>query len=286
MAISTLQRHRWGSWCLANHGLTTAIAYDEEDDGFAFTRTRSKKAKAEPVLPSAAEEDRRGEQPEPVPARKSRKKPAVQPSAEPAQSEGRAGKRRNTRHSGEHENANSPMLQVKKRRKDRASSEMKADDGAERRQNARSRVNQDSQQDHTHPVEYTFDVTKIALPFADTPIIRRNKEMRKTNGSRRSSLANRGRRASSLIDTGKSNGIGLLWVELVLRAMTDYKTALPHDEVESSEFYKHIESEGLSEPRRMKQLLTWCGTRAMGERPSFTSEDSNARLAGRTTDYV
>ena len=62
--------------------------------------------------------------------------------------------------------------------------------------------------------------------------------------------------------------------------MTDYEIALPHDEVESSEFYKHIESDGLSEPRRMKQLLTWCGTRAMAERPSFISEDSNARLAG------
>lgn len=58
------------------------------------------------------------------------------------------------------------------------------------------------------PVERTFDATKIALPFADTPIIRRNKEMRKgvENGHRRSSLGNRGRRASSLIDGGKSNG--------------------------------------------------------------------------------
>lgn len=55
---------------------------------------------------------------------------------------------------------------------------------------------------------------------------------------------------------------------------------MPHDEVESSEFYKHIESAGLSEPRRMKQLLTWCGTRALGEKPSFSSENSNARSAG------
>ena len=56
---------------------------------------------------------------------------------------------------------------------------------------------------------------------------------------------------------------------------------MPHDEVETSEFYKHIESEGLSEPRRMKQLLTWCATRALGEKPSYALEDSNARLAGR-----
>ena len=59
---------------------------------------------------------------------------------------------------------------------------------------------------------------------------------------------------------------------------------MPHDEVETSEFYKHIESEGLSEPRRMKQLLTWCATRALGEKSTDnSSEDGNARLAGRLT---
>lgn len=55
---------------------------------------------------------------------------------------------------------------------------------------------------------------------------------------------------------------------------------MPHDEVKSSEFYKHIEANGLSEPRRMRQLLTWCGTRALGDKPSFSSADSHARLAG------
>lgn len=52
--------------------------------------------------------------------------------------------------------------------------------------------------------------TKIALPFADTPVIKRNKAMREGNhkkGERRSSLGMRGRRASSLIETGNSNGM-------------------------------------------------------------------------------
>jgi kinetochore protein Mis13/DSN1 len=51
--------------------------------------------------------------------------------------------------------------------------------------------------------------TRIALPFADTPVIRRNKAMREGKigkGERRSSLGIRGRRASSLIDSGNSNG--------------------------------------------------------------------------------
>lgn len=49
---------------------------------------------------------------------------------------------------------------------------------------------------------------KIALPPADTPIIKRNKEMRKASAdtNRRSSSGMRGRRASSLIDEGRGNG--------------------------------------------------------------------------------
>ncbi|KAL3422596.1 mis12-mtw1 family protein [Phlyctema vagabunda] len=104
--------------------------------------------------------------------------------------------------------------------------------------------------------------TMIALPFSDTPVINRNKELRKKGGStRRSSLGMRGRRASSLIDNGHS--------------------ALPHREVATDEFYKHIEAGGPSEPRRMKQLLTWTGERALGEKPSHGNPDNKAELAAR-----
>lgn len=57
--------------------------------------------------------------------------------------------------------------------------------------------------------EEGHSATKIALPFADTPVIKRNKAMREGKsgkGERRSSLGLRGRRASSLIETGNSNG--------------------------------------------------------------------------------
>ncbi|TDZ27374.1 Kinetochore protein mis13 [Colletotrichum spinosum] len=103
---------------------------------------------------------------------------------------------------------------------------------------------------------------KIALPISDTPVINRNKEMRKKGGgNRRSSTGMRGRRASSLIESGHS--------------------AIPHREVETSEFYKHIESEGLMEPRRMKQLLTWCGERALSEKPPHGKTDTNTVLGAR-----
>jgi kinetochore protein Mis13/DSN1 len=120
---------------------------------------------------------------------------------------------------------------------------------------------------HEEPNRSTIPATQhstvISLPFSDTPIINRNKELRKKGGTgqRRSSLGMRGRRASSLIDNGHS--------------------AIPHREVETSEFYKHIE-EALPEPRRMKQLLTWTGERALPEKPAHGDPDSGAKLAGES----
>ena len=56
---------------------------------------------------------------------------------------------------------------------------------------------------------------------------------------------------------------------------------MPHKTVEASEFYKHIACDGLTEPRRMKQLLTWCATRAMGEKPGYSAGvEGSARSAG------
>ncbi|EXA30024.1 hypothetical protein FOVG_18559 [Fusarium oxysporum f. sp. pisi HDV247] len=99
--------------------------------------------------------------------------------------------------------------------------------------------------------------------MSDTPIINRNKEMRKKGGNsnRRSSLGNRGRRASSLIESGQ--------------------TAIPHRAVNPADYYKHIEAEGLTEPRRMKQLLTWCGERALAGKPPHGTPNSNAILDAR-----
>lgn len=110
--------------------------------------------------------------------------------------------------------------------------------------------------------ESSVESAKIALPMSDTPIINRNKEMRKKGtGNRRSSLGTRGRRASSLIDSGQ--------------------TAIPHREVNPADFYKHIEAEGLTEPRRMKQLLTWCGERALSEKPPHGSKNASIIHGGK-----
>lgn len=104
--------------------------------------------------------------------------------------------------------------------------------------------------------------TKIALPINYTPIINRNKEMRKQGGlsNRRSSYESRGRRASILLESGQS--------------------AIPHPDVGTEHFYKHISTdEGLPEPRRMKQLLTWCGQRALPTRTRRDTANASAILA-------
>ncbi|RDA84531.1 hypothetical protein CP532_3755 [Ophiocordyceps camponoti-leonardi (nom. inval.)] len=112
------------------------------------------------------------------------------------------------------------------------------------------------------PPQLPASPTTIALPMSDTPVINRNKEMRRKGApSRRSSLGSRGRRASSLIDNGQA--------------------ALPHREVDSTEFYKHISADGLPEPRRMKQLLMWCGERALSEKPPHGTSGSHAILGAR-----
>lgn len=188
-------------------------------------------------------------------------------------------------------------------------------------------------------------LTKIPLPFADTPIIKRNKEMRKNSAEqhRRSSSGMRGRRASSLIDAGTSNGesvsantsslqscasydhpinhstghdLNVVAAEDGARALSEslcegpdvalvvmkkrpqdivsqikpgsladvlMDVAVPHAEVETKEFYKHI-SQDLMEPKRMRQLLTWCGTRALLEKPrgNMDQDEASAVHAGKS----
>ena len=201
-----------------------SAAYDEVVDDFAFTRTRSKKQKPEPVQPPIAEESiapppQRHAEPAPVAQKKSKQRFEDSPVTGIAEQKPAATKpRRSTRNSGgSQEDADPAPLAVKKRRKGRDSEEPPRASGRAKDpqhtdggQGKPRGDGQKGEQDHTHPVEITFDATKIALPFADTPIIRRNQEMRKGiasgHGKRRSSLGMRGRRASSLIDTGKSNG--------------------------------------------------------------------------------
>ncbi|KAF5865346.1 hypothetical protein ETB97_004157 [Aspergillus alliaceus] len=244
-------------------------AFNDEDEGFQFTRIKTKKSKPTvetiPELPQPPEgpapkpSPRRGRPPKKRPVEKSEKSAAVSKKS----SEGSSRQTRATAKSMLAEPEAQPASATRStRRRDHVETvplEKK------RKKGRPSKSHEDQRNGYVSP-EPQAGTSKITLPVADTPVIQRNKELRGAaksgKGNRRSSLGMRGRRASSLIDSGASN-------------------ALPHDQVDTAEFYKHIASD-LPEPRRMRQLLIWCATRAMGDKRSGErSEDASARLAAR-----
>lgn len=267
--------------------LTIVTAYDESDGDFNFTRG-SKRTKTAALLEAVAETEpapsrssRRHEKteddaPKDLPRRPSKRKTSF--SATPAKPEPKVPLPKKDARDTTRRKKESAATQSEPRRGTRRSTRSSLENG--RRDEAEPDPD-DYDEDaiemvggvHTvsppppelevqsitrTPILSTSHATTIALPFSDTPVLNRNKALRQTT-ARRSSLGLRGRRASSLIDSGH--------------------TATPHAAVPADEFYKHIES-SLPEPRRMRQLLTWCGERALGERPGM-GEGSAAVLAAR-----
>lgn len=180
------------------------LDYDEEDDGFAFSRTRSKKPKAESQKrPEPITEVMQDEKAEVALTKKPKEKLVDIQNAVLLEIPVKEKRRRSPRNSADHQTtADPPPIHVKKKRvKENRTSKRHTDETV---QSGPVTFPQDQElQKTSERHEISWDATKIALPFADTPIIRRNKEMR---DNRRSSLGMRGRRASSLIDSGKSNG--------------------------------------------------------------------------------
>ena len=193
--------------------------YDEEDDGFLFTRTRARKVRASPAKDAPVSTPVSAEPP-----------PSHKDESDQVDGKcnwGEAGKKKkrikmsfSTPSAGEEK----PV-----RRSKRLSDERDQREGSPR-PNARKKgivepalttgtqkkaADQLPAREKTPVVQSDMiageehSATRIALPFADTPVIRRNKAMRdgkSGKGERRSSLGLRGRRASSLIDSGSSNG--------------------------------------------------------------------------------
>ncbi|KFA52025.1 hypothetical protein S40293_02966 [Stachybotrys chartarum IBT 40293] len=245
-----------------------AVADYERDDDFEFIR-KSKRPKTEGVEPTTKKAAR---------ARTGAKDRVAKGSAAPVDAipEEQAPlptthKKPTRRKASLDASDDEPQLKVPKRAT-RRSARLSGDAGAEAPHTNGAPPKQSRRRDKSPrpaeeeppspPQERSVESAKIALPMSDTPIINRNKEMRKKgNTNRRSSLGSRGRRASSLIESGQS--------------------AIPHREVDTTHFFKHIEAEGLPEPRRMKQLLTWCGERALSEKPPLGTPNANAILGAR-----
>jgi len=249
-----------------------AAVYDEQDGDFHFTRgSKRVKTSAEPEAAAGPAKKAAGKT-----RQSSGRRRASSPIEEEPPAQLTSSKRPTRRNSNQPASVQSNDLVIPKARATRRKAPEALDkvEEVEPRPTSRSKAGAPKRHDDVAPVGTPMDGLKsgsstednsaesrqIALPFSDTPIINRNKELRKKGGQRRSSLGMRGRRASSLIENGHS--------------------AIPHREVDPAEFYKHIEAEGLSEPRRMKQLLTWCGERAQSEKPPHGSANASAIHGG------
>jgi len=204
----------------------TVAAYDEDEDGFHFSRAKSKKPRATEA--KAADTDKPKAAPiatdEKLSKSTSTRTKRTLPDAPPEEQDG-SRHRRSARLSGDKLPAPAAAPAQTK-----ATSKLKAKPAAqpkpapidapkdvppakahetELRPLKTPRV-EELHADHRadEQIAEPKEPTKIALPFADTPVIQRNKEMRKNSaqGHRRSSAGLRGRRASSLMDAGLSNG--------------------------------------------------------------------------------
>ncbi|EHA28451.1 hypothetical protein ASPNIDRAFT_188766 [Aspergillus niger ATCC 1015] len=254
-----------------------AVPFEEDIEGFQFSRITTKKARpSEPkTMPSPVPEEpahpspRRGRPPKKrVEEKKTEiaeepKKQAegtgkrrtrgaaknsvdpVEPAPEPEpQAQPEPQQQRATRSTRKHDQVETVPLE-KKRRKGRPSNS-KTDALQQQQQQPQPQPQPRNGFVSPEP-QQSGTATTIALPLADTPVIQRNKEMR-----------------------GKKSVKG-----------GNRRSTLPHKKVDTADFYKHIAAD-LPEPRRMRQLLIWCGTRAMGDKPSGSrSEDESARLAAR-----
>lgn len=206
------------------------IAYDENDDGFQFSRRTTRKttkAQAAPLQESIPEDkvakptrrrDVLRSSPEPVPVKATarRKKPTatVDPESSDTQNRRRSARISSDTNGLEIRPKSVEPLQPKRTGRKAPSEPQKKKQKQvtpapeEQAAHAFAGAQTPNQHEADPAKERDPNAKRIMLPFADTPVITRNKEMRKGNkdGHRRSSTGLRGRRASSLIDSGMSNG--------------------------------------------------------------------------------
>ena len=177
--------------------LTKTATYDEEDDGFIFRRTRSTKAKTALDQARSIEVETHRPPPKrktfltPVTAEKDQREPIRRKSPREAKSETKGSSGRVPNEPKEH-HVSQPYVRKQADQSHRTNDDSIAFVGETQAAAAAAR-----------------DTTKIQIPFADTPVINRNKQLRQQHGQghRRSSVGLRGRRASSLIDSGSAGTI-------------------------------------------------------------------------------
>lgn len=216
------------------------VAYDEDIEGFQFTRLPSKKLRSSvdaapenlnpiPEVPPQ-QSPRRGRPP------KKKKKTETVPEETAGHTEKSAEmtSKRQTRRRRSPVTEPEPQPQSVTRSSARKREEAESVPKEKKRRKGRpSKTEVEARNGFVSPEPQQSSTAKIALPLADTPVIQRNKEMRKEAKSekggkgRRSSLGMRGRRASSLIDSGASNGTnGLVEFAMETAVLTTFQRCL------------------------------------------------------------
>lgn len=227
----------------------------ENDDGFVFTRKAKKPRKSE-VAAAEAPPVRRS------PRNKAPEADKTIPTTTTTTTTTSISRNSATRA------ATSPSRDAERRRAEKSSSSAMRSSRDPKTDKTSSR-RADTRRFESPPPQRQHEQTTIALPTSDTPVNARNKEMRKkaaegtspsSTSNRRSSLDTRGRRASSLMESGQP--------------------AMPHRDVDAREFYKHISPRALLEPQRMRQLLVWCSRRAMPEKVPQGVPSTDPTLGG------
>ncbi|KGO56039.1 Mtw1 kinetochore complex, DSN1 [Penicillium expansum] len=245
-------------------GKRPAVAYEEDAEGFQFSLLPSKKPRPSiEAVPENPRSDVENAPPKSTPKRgrprKKQRDDETPSSAVPAKGKSvELPSRRPTRgpaqttHTEPESQPTNTIRSSRARNSPEHQPETKKPKKAGRPPKAKQQVQVSESNGYNSPAQPP-EGTKVALPVADTPVIQRNKEFRGGKGDK----SDKGRRRSSL--------------------------TLPHREVGTADFYKHIADDGIPEPRRMRQLLIWCATRAIGEKPSggSNSDDQSARLAAR-----
>lgn len=227
-----------GRWLLTT--FRYIVGYDEDVEGFQFTRNASKKQKpstTEPAhIPSLAAENTTSISHEPQPSPRRGRPPKKKKAADAAaRSAIVTNPREETTRSAEPEptgpatrtrtgtqratdggasvvvepSDTSPQELPSRPRRKRDVSDAPVEEKKRRKgRPSKSRIEERDGFQSPEPHEREAGTSKVALPLADTPVIQRNKDMRgaKSGKQRRDSLGMRGRRASSLIDSGASNG--------------------------------------------------------------------------------
>ncbi|KAJ5475630.1 hypothetical protein N7539_007917 [Penicillium diatomitis] len=268
-----LSANKQGLEKLSHHETKRKADYDDDADGFEFSILPSKKTKPMTAQPAShfarLEADNSTFQPSPRRGRPPKKRPGEGTGENAGSAKGQVTNerpsKRPTRASLRSSDLGSELRSEATTHTHRNRDRVEEPPSETKKKRGRPPKAKPQETNGYHSPAQPPVGVKVSLPTADTPVIQRNKEFRgaKSKGGRRSSLQMRGRRASDLIDSGTSN-------------------ALPHREVSTADFYKHIADEGLPEPRRMRQLLIWCATRALPHKPSGShSDDISARLAAR-----